>query len=203
MQSAEIELKFPVSDPQLLHNRLLDLGFRLDTPRTFEQNTLFDTPARALRQAGQLLRLREYGERYTVTHKRHPDREDPAEKKYKVRIETETEVAEGPAMEEIFRQLGFLPTFRYEKFRSEWSHPSQPGHLVVDETPIGVFAELEGPREWIDLTLADLGVDPATCLTESYGRLFLDWKQRNGSPATDLTFVQIPQLMPEPELIPS
>jgi adenylate cyclase class 2 len=107
-------------------------------------------------------------------------------------------------MEEIFCRLGFTPAFRYEKFRTEWSHPGQPGaHLVVDETPIGDFAELEGPRAWIDLTLDRLGVDPGTCLTESYGKLFLQWKQRTGSPATDLTFVQIPQSIPETELIPS
>ena len=46
MQSAEIELKFPVDQPGLLEARLPELGFRLLTPRTFETNTLFDTPNR-------------------------------------------------------------------------------------------------------------------------------------------------------------
>lgn len=202
MQSAEIELKFPVTSVDALHDRLLALGFHLDTPRTYEQNTLFDTPERRLRNSGQLLRLRQYGERTVVTHKRHPDDEDTSETRYKVRIETETEVGEAPATEEIFRNLGYLPTFRYEKFRSEWSHPQHPGtHLVVDETPIGDYAELEGPRGWIDQMLAELEVDPATCITLSYGKLFLQWKARTGSPAEDLTFAQIPEH--EPELIPS
>jgi adenylate cyclase class 2 len=192
MQSSEIELKFPVSSVEALHDHLLALGFHLDTPRTFEQNVLFDTPERKLRGSGQLLRLRQYGERTVVTHKRHPDDEDPSETRYKVRIETETEVGEAPATEEIFRNLGYTPTFRYEKFRSEWSHPAQPGaHLVVDETPIGDYAELEGPRDWIDRMLIDLDVDPATCITLSYGKLFLRWKEEKKSPANNLTFAEI------------
>jgi adenylate cyclase class 2 len=77
-----------------------------------------------------------------------------------------------------------------------------PGcHLVIDETPIGDFGELEGPTAWIDATLARLGIDPATCLTDSYGRLFLAWKERTGSPAEHLTFDEIPsRAEPQPVL---
>ena len=64
-------------------------------------------------------------------------------------------------------------------------------HLVIDETPIGNYVELEGPTDWIDRTLDALQIDPATCLTDSYGKLFLDWKQRTGSPAENLTFSEI------------
>jgi adenylate cyclase class 2 len=215
MQSAEIELKFPVDDPARLQSRLAALGFHLDTPRTFERNTLYDTPDRALRTAKQILRLRRYGDLWTLTHKRQPDASPDEVQaadavRYKVRIETETHVDDGPALAAIFEQLGYSPVFRYEKFRTEWSQAastvagplfsgrdapvevSPNGHLVLDETPIGDFAELEGPPEWIDRTLAALGVDPASCLTESYGKLFLAWKERTGSPAEHLTFDQVP-----------
>jgi adenylate cyclase class 2 len=216
MQNAEIELKFPVPDLARLQASLPGLGFHLETPRTFEQNTLYDMPDRRLRAAKQILRLRQYGTRWIATHKRpaksSPDdlaerNGDPA--RYKVRIETETAVQDGPALDAIFRQLGYMPVFRYEKFRTEWSYstpiidgplftdPSLPSkvligrHLVIDETPIGDYAELEGPPEWIDRTLAQLGVDPSRCLTDSYGSLFLDWKRRTGSLAEHLTFDQI------------
>ena len=226
MQTAEIELKFPIHDLAGLQSRLPGLGFQLDTPRTFEQNTLYDTPSRTLRASRQILRIRRYGDLWIVTHKRPADTSavgDPAGSSdpvsssaaasYKVRIETETLVEDGPALAAIFHQLGFDPVFRYEKFRTEWSHttpgiagplftgPVHPSelfsanpslHLVLDETPIGDYAELEGPPAWIDRTLARLGVDPATCLTDSYGSLFLDWKQRTGSPAENLTFDEIP-----------
>ncbi|MEO6802671.1 MAG: class IV adenylate cyclase [Granulicella sp.] len=196
MQSAEIELKFPVADPAALQSRLPALGFLLETPRTFESNTLYDTANRTLRESGQILRVRQYGELWTVTHKRHPDDEDPAniDTHYKVRIETETTVTDGPALAEIFKCLGYAPMFRYEKYRTEWSYPAGPGncHLVVDETPIGNFAELEGPIEWIDRTIAQLCIDPSACITDSYGRLFLTWKIQIGSPAENLTFSEIP-----------
>ena len=58
----------------------------------------------------------------------------------------------------ILRALGFAPTFRYEKFRAEWSDGK--GHVVVDETPIGNFGEIEGPSRWIDRT-AQAPADPA------------------------------------------
>jgi adenylate cyclase class 2 len=195
MQAAEIELKLPVPDPQALQSRLLQLGFHLDTPRTFEQNTLYDTPARDLRAQRQILRIRQYGPLCTVTHKRQASQQ-PDATRYKVRIETETIVAEREALAEIFRQIGYLPVFIYEKYRTEWSQPigsssDAAAHLVIDETPIGTFAELEGPTDWIDRTLAELNVDSAICLTDSYGKLFLDWKQRTSSPAENLTFADI------------
>lgn len=191
MQSAEIELKFPVRNlPALLH-RLRDAGFQIETPRTFESNVLYDTPGRDLKTSGQLLRVRHYGPLSTVTHKRHPDDEDTLSP-YKVRIETESAVADGSALAEIFTRLGFGPVFRYEKFRTEYLDPAQPeAHLVVDETPIGIYVELEGPTRWIDHTLATLGVSPGDCITESYGKLFLAWKGRTGSPADHLTFDQV------------
>jgi adenylate cyclase class 2 len=196
MQSAEIELKFPVSDPVAFESRLPQLGFHLDTPRTFEHNTLYDTPSRDLRAKRHLLRIRQYGPLCTLTHKRMPDQDPVDTTRYKVRIETETTLSDGTALAQVFEQLGYTPAFTYEKYRSEWSHPITTGsptlaHLVVDETPIGTYAELEGPTDWIDRTLAELDIDPATCLTDSYGKLFLAWKQRTGSPAENLTFAEI------------
>ena len=191
MQSAEIEIKIPLTDPAAFQSRLPSLGFQLETPRTFESNTLFDTPGHTLRDSHQILRIRQYGTIWTLTHKRHPDNEVPASSSpYKVRIETETTVADGEALTEVFRRIGYTPMFRYEKYRTEWSQGT--AHLVVDETPIGTFAELEGPVLWIDETLAKLAIDPDACLNLSYGRLFLAWKQQTNSPAENLTFDEIP-----------
>jgi adenylate cyclase, class 2 len=194
MQAHEIELKLPVSDPAALQSRLPQLGFHLDTPRTFEHNTLYDTPARDLRAKRELLRLRHYGHLWTLTHKR-PSDESSDDTRYKIRVETETTVEDGPALAAILEQLGYTAAFIYEKFRTEWSNvdpiTNTVTHLVIDETPIGNYAELEGPPDWIDRTLAELDIDPANCLTDSYGKLFLDWKQRTGSPAENLTFAEI------------
>ena len=194
MQAAEIELKFPVGDTQALQARLPHLGFHLTTPRSFEHNTLYDTPNRDLRVKRQILRLREYGGIHTLTHKRIDDSNSDTSR-YKIRIETETTVSDPHALAEIFAQLGYQPVFIYEKYRTEFSifdsASNSTPHLVLDETPIGTYAELEGPTDWIDRTLAQLHINPATCLTDSYGKLFLDWKERTGSPAEHLTFADV------------
>jgi adenylate cyclase class 2 len=101
-------------------------------------------------------------------------------------VETETVLEDHDAMAEVFAQLGYDPVFRYEKFRTEWQ--SGDGKLVLDETPIGIWAELEGQPEWIDEMLQRLGVATDQCSTDSYGKLFLKWKDATASPANNLTF---------------
>jgi adenylate cyclase class 2 len=120
-----------------------------------------------------------------MTHKRLPD-SGVGEDRHKHRIETETEVSDGEALAAVFLSLGLTPAFRYEKWRTEWSDGE--GHCVVDETPIGNYAELEGSAAWIDRTAARLGIDPAQYMTQSYGRLFDLWRQKHNSAAEDLTF---------------
>ena len=39
--------------------------------------------------------------------------------------------------------------------------------------------------------LVALGIPRADCTTESYGRLFLLWREQNHSPADNLTFAEI------------
>src|ERR1035438_2326917 len=188
----ETEIKFRVDDLAGLTHRLDAVGFRLQTPRTFESNVLYDTPDRAMRARTEILRIRSYAGRWTVTHKRLPDvgpGPNPNQDTHKHRLETETEVADGAALEQIFLSLGLLAAFRYEKWRTEW-HDGE-GHCVVDETPIGDYAELEGPAEWIDRAAAKLGIGPADYITLSYGRLFDQWREQHRSDATDLTFATV------------
>jgi adenylate cyclase class 2 len=184
----ETEIKFRIDDAAELANRLEKAGFRLETPRAFESNVLFDTPDRAMRARTEILRIRHYGERCVVTHKRLPD-VGPGEDLHKHRVETETTVGDGDVLAEIFESVGLVAVFRYEKWRSEWSDGE--GHCVVDETPIGNFAELEGMPAWIDRAAARLGVNPSEYLTLSYGRLFDLWREQHHSSAQDLTFAAI------------
>ncbi len=185
MAAVETEIKFRVADLDALTDRLRGAGFHLDTPRAFESNVLYDTPDRQMRSRTEILRIREYAGRCTLTHKRLPD-DRPGEDRHKHRVETETQVSDGAALAEVFRSLGLVPAFRYEKWCTEWSDGQ--GHCVVDETPIGNFAELEGPAEWIDRTAERLGIAHGDYMTLSYGRLFEQWREQTGSAAQDLTF---------------
>jgi adenylate cyclase class 2 len=189
MQAAEIELKFCVEDIDAFRSAIKELGFRLVTERTFESNVLFDTSERRLRAQKQILRLRKYGARNILTHKRQSD-QAIASSHFKTRIETESEIEDYDALAEVFSQLGYLPVFRYEKFRTEWEMGG--GHLVLDETPIGVWAELEGRPDWIDAMLEKFGIAPELQSTDSYGTLFLKWKTARGREAENLTFEEIP-----------
>jgi len=183
--AVETEIKFRVGDLPGFARRLEAAGFNMVTPRSFESNVLYDTPGREMRARTEILRIRRYGDRWSVTHKRLPD-SGPGEDRHKHRIETETEVADGATLAEIFLSLGLVPAFRYEKWRTEWSDGE--GQCVVDETPIGDFAELEGSAAWIDGAAARLGIDPSHYITLSYGRLFDLWREERHSAATDLTF---------------
>jgi adenylate cyclase class 2 len=186
----ETEIKFRVDDLSSLTDRLQAAGFVLETPRSFESNVLYDFPDRRMRARTEILRIRNYAGRCLLTHKRLPDI-GPGEDTHKHRIETETEVSDGDALSQVFQSLGLVPAFRYEKWRTEWS--AGEGHCVVDETPIGNYAELEGPADWIDRAAARLAVQPTDYITLSYGRLFEAWREQHASTANDLTFAAVAQ----------
>jgi adenylate cyclase class 2 len=177
----EIEIKFRVTDLHALARRLRAAGFRLLTPRTHEMNTLYDLPGEVLRGRKELLRLRKYGSEWTLTHKagRKAGR-------HSSRVELETGVADGRKMDLILRALGYSPSFRYEKFRAEWADGK--GQVVVDETPIGDFCEIEGAPRWIDATAKKLGVASADYITKNYAGLFLEWRAQANGRASEMTF---------------
>jgi adenylate cyclase class 2 len=144
-------------------------------------NTLYDLPGGVLRGRKELLRLRKYGSKWTLTHKsgkktgRHSSRE-----------ELETSVGDGKQMDAILRALGYSPSFRYEKFRAEWTDGK--GQVVVDETPIGNFCEIEGAPRWIDATAKKLVVSEKDYITNNYAGLFAVWKAETNSSAEEMTF---------------
>jgi adenylate cyclase, class 2 len=177
----EIEIKFRVKDLRALARKLRAAGFRVVTPRTHEMNTLYDLPEGELRERKQLLRLRKYGSVWTLTHKSGAKRA-----RHSSRVELETVVADGKKMDAILRGLGYAPAFRYEKFRAEWTDGK--GQVVVDETPIGNFCEIEGPPRWIDATAKKLEVKAEDYITKNYATLFADWKHETKSSVTKMTF---------------
>jgi len=188
---SEIEIKFIVADLSALAKSLRKSGFRISQKRTHEFNTMYDLVGKngmgELRARGELLRLRKNGKQWLLTHKDKAVFTD-----HKSRAETETAVEDGAALAEVLQAIGFIPTFRYEKFRTIWSDGR--GHVMVDETPIGNIAEIEGAPKWIDRTAAKLGVEKNQYSTASYATLFFEWKQRTGNPAHEMTWHAIGKL---------
>jgi len=182
----EVEIKFRIDNLRAITHKLRTAGFRLVTPRTHEMNRLFDLPGQPLRKRGELLRLRQYGNKWVLTHKAKGKTG-----RHKSRVETETEVMDGKKMDAILRSLGFTPSFAYEKYRAEWSDGK--GHVVIDETPIGNFGEIEGPPRWIDRTAKLLNIPPSNYITSSYAELFFEWRTNTKSTGSEMTFAAIKQ----------
>jgi len=180
----EIEIKLRVEDLGAVRWRLGRLGFRRVTARLLERNLVLDTVERRLRGSGQLLRLRSVGSRWWLTYK------GPTElgARHKIREEREIETGDGTTLGEILGQLGYGPVFEYQKYRTEYRRAGSRGKVLVDETPIGNYVELEGAAGWIDRTAREMGYGPPDYILESYGNLYLAWCRERGVAPAHMVF---------------
>jgi adenylate cyclase, class 2 len=164
---AETEIKLRMAGPVEAREAVSRIGAVLKRARHFEDNLLFDDAAGSLRKGGNLLRLRRTEPGASVlTFKGARS----VVEGIRSREEFESEVADGDAVETIIRALGFRPAFRYQKYRE--SHSWRDVEIVVDETPIGTFLEVEGPLPTIHAAARALGFGTADYVTDSYAGLF-------------------------------
>jgi adenylate cyclase class 2 len=179
----ETEIKLRMKDARSARRLLRTAGFVVAQRRVFESNTVFDTPQLSLRTSSCLLRIREAGGVATLTYKG-----SPVAGKYKSREELEIKFDNASAMTAIVERLGYRRVFRYEKYRTEFHQPRRAGLAMLDETPAGVYLELEGTPSWIDRTARRLGFQESDYITASYGRVYLEWCAANGIRPGDMTF---------------
>ena len=165
--SVETEIKLEMAGPEAARAVVARLGARLKSARHFEDNLLLDDAAGSLRAAGTILRLRRVPEGGVLTYK------GPrfASAGLKSRQEQETTVGDANVMQSILERLGLRPIFRYQKYRESYDWRGQ--EIVVDETPIGTFLEVEGDAEGIHAAASAMGFGPSDYLTDSYVGLFL------------------------------
>jgi adenylate cyclase class 2 len=181
--ATETEVKLRVADGQRALERIRSAGFYVSRPREFEANTLYDTADKALLRNGMLLRLRQVGDRELLTWK-GPGIPGP----HKSRPELETSVGSSQTMAQILNHLGYKSTFRYEKYRTEFQSGQAEGVVVLDETPIGTYLELEGPGEWIDESARKLGFSQSDYVVDSYGTLYRNYCAERGLEPGDMVF---------------
>ncbi len=146
-------------------------------------NVVLDTFEQALRNRGELLRIRTADGLTIVTYK-GPTQPGP----HRTREEIEFRTADADAAWQLFDRLGYRSIFRYEKFRTVYHRLGDPGAVTLDETPIGDFFEIEGPGPWIDSTAAKLGFGREQYVLDSYGRLYLAWCQAHGVLPSNMLF---------------
>ena len=185
----EIEIKLRLrGELSQVRQKLRKLRFRIAKPRMFESNILLDNSKRTLRRHGKLIRVRRVGRHSVLTYK------GPSEPgRYKKRPELEIDLPLSSRVEEVFAHIGYHPVFRYEKFRTEYAKPPDPGKVLLDETPIGNFLELEGSPRWIDRTARLLGYSTADYITRSYGYLYSAHCQERRVHPKDMLFGKRPR----------
>jgi adenylate cyclase, class 2 len=180
----EIEIKLRLQGELAeIRRKLRRLGFRVRKPRSFESNILFDNTKRTLRKHGKLLRVRRVNAHGLLTFKG-----PSVPGRYKKRLETETNLQDSDAAEAILAHIGYHPVFRYEKFRTEYGASDGAGHVLLDETPIGNFLELEGSPRWIDRTARLLGFSSDDYINRSYGYLYLAYCRERGTRPKNMQF---------------
>ena len=178
----EIKLRLRGGLTKIRHS-LRQLGFRITKHRSFESNILFDNTKRSLRKHGKLIRVRKVAKHTLLTYK------GPSQpSRYKKRQEIEFEVPFSAPIGAILTEIGYHPVFRYEKYRTEYERRSNPGKVLVDETPIGNYLELEGSPRWIDRTAKQLGFSKSDYITRSYGYLYLAYCRERRTRPKDMLF---------------
>jgi adenylate cyclase class 2 len=179
----ETEIKLPLASIPKGRAILRANHFEIIRPRVFEQNLVLDDQSHSLYERGTLLRIRRAGKTITCTAK---GPEIPG--RHKRREENEFQASAFEPCLAFFATLGYKESFRYEKYRTEFAVPGEPGHATLDQTPIGAYLELEGPARWIDATAKKLGYAANTWITASYWRLYLEWCEAKGQKPTSMKF---------------
>jgi adenylate cyclase class 2 len=180
----EIEIKLRLPERLVKIRRILrGQGFRIVKRRSLETNVLFDNIKHSLGKHGKLIRIRRVGGHSILTFKGPPMRG-----KHKKREEIEIDFPDPDRLQEILDKIGFHPMFRYEKYRTEYSKRSTAGKIMLDETPIGNFLEIEGSASWIDRTSKLLGFKHSDYLKASYGSLYRAYCREQGKRVKDMLF---------------
>jgi len=167
--NVETEVKISLESVDDFIDLVLSHGAARVSGRSFEDNILFDFPEGSLKFAQCLLRVRSVDGRGVLTYKGAPQ----PDVIFKSREELETGIESPETAIEILGRIGMMQGFRYQKRRQEFTLGGV--HVAVDETPIGNYAELEGPEDEI-LGLAEkLDIAKSRFINRSYYALYLDY----------------------------
>lgn len=149
--------------------------------RRLQEDALLDDTAESLRRRRCVLRVRVESGKSLLTFK-GPVQPSPM----KLREEIETVIGDGETMLRCLEALGYNVWFRYQKYREEFALGDVV--ITIDETPVGVFAEIEGGEHGIVEVTRAMGFTPDDFVLDSYRSLFMEHRRAHGLPATDMLF---------------
>ena len=133
----EREVKLRFDSAEAARAAVLATGATPLLGRRLQEDSLLDTDDEELRRRRCVLRVRVECGKSRLTFK------GPVQAgAMKVREELETVVGDGTILLRVLQELGLHVWFRYEKYREEFAH--EDVIVAIDETPVGVFVEIEG-----------------------------------------------------------
>ena len=177
----EREIKLLFDTPETARAAILAAGATPLRCRRLQEDCLFDTEDETLRLQRCVLRIRSDNGRSLLTFK-GPAQPGPM----KLREEHETVVSDGGVLRQVLEELGMHVWFRYEKYREEFA--AENVTIAVDETPVGIFVEIEGGEEAIVAMAQALGRTPADFILDSYRALFIQRRDACGLTGSDMVF---------------
>lgn len=157
----EIEAKFLDVDVNQLREKLKTIGATPTYPERMMTRKVFDFPDHRLEKEGAWIRVRNEGDKVTLSYKRLVDRSLHGTKEITVEVNNFDETCN------LLLALGFKQDSFQETKREKWEHENC--EITIDTWPwIPTFVELEAPDENKIKSLA--------------GKLGLDWgKALHGS----------------------
>ena len=183
MKYIETEVKFHISDLEKLAARLEALGAAQISPRTYEVNLRFDTPAETLAAQACVLRLRQDAHS-KLTFKGPTLSQDGVAQ----REEIEFSVSDFDAAQRFLERLGYSVVAIYEKYRTSYEFDGL--YFMLDEMPYGDFFEIEGESAAKIRAMAEkLSLNFDAAVKMSYLEVFKLFQATSGFNVTDLTFV--------------
>ena len=177
----EREVKLAFRDVDEARIAILAAGAEPLRARRLQEDCLLDTQDDQLFSRRCVLRVRMECGKTLLTFKGPVQ-----ESSMKLREELETIVGDGLLLLRVLEQLGFRVWFRYQKYREEFAH--EDVIVALDETPVGVFVEIEGSETGIHEMASALARKPEDYVLDSYRGLFAKHCQRNGLPVSDMMF---------------
>lgn len=178
----EIEVKFLLKDHAALLQKIADLNLPCSQERVHETNLRFDRADGSLVAQRQVLRLR-MDTQARLTFK------GPgiAQEGVLLRKEIEVVVSDFEATQRLLEALGYQVVMMYEKYRANYLLDSLV--ISVDETPLGLFVELEGesPAQ-VRQAAQTLGFDWEARINLSYTALLSLFNQQTAHTFRDLSF---------------
>ena len=175
----EIKLRFGSVDEA--RAAILACGATPLLGRRLQEDSLLDSDDEALRRRRCVLRVRTENGKSRLTFK------GPVQPGLmKIREELETVIGDGEILLRVLKELGLHVWFRYEKYREEFAH--EDVIVAVDETPVGIFVEIEGSESGIAAMAGALGQNEGDYIKDSYRGLFLRHREAFGIAGPDMVF---------------